>query len=201
MKVTDIKQQERQKDRFSVFISGKYAFSLNRMQMQESRLKIDAELTSQEINNWKQQSARGKLLDKVLRWLSIRPRSMWELSDYLRRNQTDESEAAIVTEKIISFGYLDDLKFAQSWVASRRALKSISMRRLRQELAQKRVASDIIDQVLQEDETDEQLVLEDLIERKSKISRYQDSDKLTAYLLRQGFGYGDIKDALARRAN
>jgi len=197
MKITDIKQQVRQKDRFSVFISGKYAFSLSRTQLQDSVLKIGSELSPSELKDWQKQSTQGKLLDKALRWLAIRPRSTWELQDYLRRNQVDKAEAKVVIDKIMSYGYIDDLKFAQSWVGSRRALKAVSIRRLRQELAQKHVASEIIKQVLAEDQTDELTVLRELIERKQHQSRYADKEKLIAYLARQGFSYSDIKEALA----
>lgn len=197
MKISDIKQQLKQKERFSVFISGKYAFSLNRTQLQDSELKIGVDLSPDEVITWKRRSVQGKLLDKVLRWLAIRPRSRWELADYLRRNKIEPNEAEKVIQKIESFGYLDDHKFADSWVASRRALKPVSVRRLRQELQQKRVATEIIDQILAEDETDEVEVLREIIEHKRRQSRYANEEKLIAHLARQGFHYSDIKEALA----
>ncbi len=94
--------------------------------------------------------------------------------------------------------YIDDADFAERWVANRRLLKPISKLKLRQELLKKRVPKEIIDQTLNQDETDEKEVLVELIEKKRKISRYQDDRKLMEYLARQGFRYGDIKDALGQ---
>jgi len=198
VKITNIQSQVKRKDRVSVSVDGKYSFSLGLNQVQNTGLKIGQAITKEELESFKQQSSDGKLLDKVLRWLAIRPRSAWELTDYLKRNKIEEADAQNVTEKVIGFGYIDDEKFAESWVRSRRILKSVSVKRLRQELFQKRVEADIIDKILAEDDADELDVLADLIGRKSKQTRYHDREKLIAYLARQGFGYSDIKEALDR---
>ena len=83
------------------------------------------------------------------------------------------------------------------WVDNRRLLKSTSQRRLQMELRQKRVADEVIQQTLANDPTDERQVLSDLIARKRKIARFAaDDQKLMAYLIRQGFSYEDVKDAM-----
>jgi len=199
MKITDITQQVRDKARFSVFVDRKYAFSLSDSQIRQSGLAIGQELSKDDLVHWKTESQEGKALDRTLRGLAIRARSQWELADYLKRKGVHPDLAAKITEQIKAFGYLDDRAFAESWVQNRRLLKSVSKRRLRQELLQKHVDADIIETVLAQDETSDQQVLDELIEKKSRQSRYHDEAKLLAYLARQGFSYGDIKDALARR--
>ncbi|HVX57404.1 MAG TPA: regulatory protein RecX, partial [Candidatus Saccharimonadales bacterium] len=101
-----------------------------------------------------------------------------------------------ILNKLSILGLLDDEAFARSWVANRRLLKPVSRRKLLQELRAKRVPDDAAQQALVEDETDEQAVLLDLIARKRRLSRYRDDRKLMQYLAGQGFGYGDIKEAL-----
>ena len=201
MKVTDIKQQVRQQSRFSVFVGGKYAFSLSDSQIRLSGLLVGQELGKEDIEKWKRESYEGKILDRTLRWLAIRPRSEWELSDYLKRKDVNDDLANKIIEQINGFGYLNDKSFAESWVRNRRLLKSVSIKRLRQELYQKRVPTDVVDEVLAEDEADDLSVLNELIEKKQKQSRYQDDQKLIAYLARQGFHYSDIKEALGRRSS
>lgn len=201
MKITDIKQQVRQQSRFSVFVGGKYAFSLSDSQIRLSGLLVGQELGKEDIEKWKKESNEGKILDRTLRWLAIRPRSEWELSDYLKRKDVNDDLANKIIEQINGFGYLNDKSFAESWVRNRRLLKSVSIKRLRQELYQKHVPTDVVDEVLAEDEADDLSVLNELIEKKQKQSRYQDDQKLIAYLARQGFHYSDIKEALGRRSS
>jgi regulatory protein len=93
-------------------------------------------------------------------------------------------------------GYINDAEFARRWVENRRLLKATSKRRLAQELRQKRISDEIINQTLEADETDELEVLKDLVERKRKQTKYQDDLKLMQYLARQGFSYNLIKTAL-----
>lgn len=119
---------------------------------------------------------------------------MWELRDYLRRKLADEITAGTILAKLQGLGMADDLAFAKAWVANRRLLKPVSKRRLVAELTQKRVPKDIITTVLDDDDTDERQTLRTLIAKKR--SRYDDPQKLMAYLARQGFGYDDIKAAM-----
>jgi regulatory protein len=127
----------------------------------------------------------------------MRPRSAWELNDYLRRKNTEEPVAKKIIAKLTKLDLVNDVSFARSWVENRRLLKPVSKRRLQKELKQKRVDETIIEEALREDETDERDVLRDLIARKRKQSKYQDELKLMQYLARQGFSYTDIKSALS----
>jgi regulatory protein len=125
-----------------------------------------------------------------------RPRSEWEMREYLKRKGYEQEQSDTILNKLSSRNYIDDLDFAKRWVESRRLLKSTSKRRLIQELRAKRVADDIINQVLDADETDEQAVLRELIAKKRSQTRYQDPQKLMQYLVRQGYNYDDIKTVL-----
>ena len=64
------------------------------------------------------------------------------------------------------------------------------------ELQRKHVAKEIIEAVLEGSTQSDQSALHALIERKRQQTRYQDDLKLMQYLARQGFQYGDIKEAL-----
>ena len=161
-----------------------------------SSLRIGQEFSEQELAQLQETASTDKALDRVLGLLARRPRSTWEIQDYLKRKDVDEVVAQEVLVTLQDKGYVNDEDFARRWVENRRLLKLTSARRLRQELRQKRVSDNIIDTVLEADETDEKQVLKDLIIRKQTQSRYKDATKLMQYLSRQGFSYGDIKDAL-----
>lgn len=197
MKITAIKQQTKRADRYSVFVDDKYAFSLSTAALLESKLVNGKELTQAQLKAFKQTSADDKLYNNALAYASLRPRSTWEMEQYLKRKKCDPKLAKKILSKLTDLEFLDDAAFAHSWVASRRQLKPISRRKLLQELRAKRVPDSVVAKVLDEDDTDERSVLADLVARKRKQSQYQDEQKLMRYLAGQGFGYGDIKEALA----
>lgn len=196
MKITAIKQQEKRKDRYSVFVDEKYAFSLSESALIEARLASGQEIDAKQLKSYKQLSVDDKAYGNALRYVVMRPRSEWELRDYLRRKQAEEPVIEKVVSRLRAIGLLDDVAFARIWVDNRRALKPTSRRKLALELKQKHVASDIIDAVLAEDgeSTDEREVLRQLIVRKR--ARYADNQKFMAYLARQGYAYDDIKSVI-----
>jgi regulatory protein len=194
MQITSIKQQQKRKDRYSIFVDGKYAFSLSESGLIESRLASGQELTQDELKDLKKTAGLDKAYGNALRYVAMRPRSLWELQDYFRRKGIDEEAGKQIAEKLQRIGLLDDLAFARAWVANRRLLKASSKRKLRLELKQKRVSEEVINQVLAEDTTDERDALRELVEKKR--ARYPDKQKLMQYLARQGFSYDDIKQVL-----
>lgn len=200
MKISDIKQQERLKNRYSVYVDGKYAFSFSESVLLEHKLHIGQELDEAQVKAYKKLSADDKAYGLTLAYIARRARSEWELRDYLKRKNYDEGLREQIIAKVRDLGLLNDRAFAESWVANRRQLKSMSKRRLTQELRQKRVGDDIIMQVLAEDETDERRILQELVAKKRKQTKYQDDTKLMQYLARQGFSYDDIKAALQEDA-
>ena len=196
MVITAIKQQVRRQGRYSIFLGGKYSFSLSSDALLESKLTVGKELGEGEVREFKQLSDDDKLYNNVLRYLSIRPRSRWEMETYLKRKKASPPLSDLILNKLSIKGMLDDKKFAEAYVHDRRLLRPTSLRRLQLELRQKRVSPDLISEVLGEDEVPDRDVLGELIVRKRKQTKYQDDLKLMQYLARQGFNYGDIKDAL-----
>jgi regulatory protein len=197
MKITKITQQAKRHDRYSIFVDEKYAFSLSESALLESGLASGQELTREQVTDYKQLSTDDKLYNRALNYVALRPRSIWEVEFYLKRKDSPAPLIEQITNKLQNLGLLDDKKFAEAFVHDRRLLRSASTRKLQLELRKKRVANDIIEQVLSEDETDEKSMLKSLIARKRQQTKYKtDNLKLMQYLARQGFNYGDIKDAL-----
>lgn len=197
MKVTDIKQQVKRKDRYSIFIDGKYSFALSESGLLSSGLKIGLEISNEELETQKQASVEDKGVYRVLDLISRRPRSEGEIKEYLKRKKYSDEEIEKILNVLSNKGYIDDQDFSRRWVENRRLLKPISTRKLWAELKQKRVNEEIIQQVLQNDETNEIDVIEELIRTKSRQTRYQDKQKLLQFLVRQGFNYEDIKQAFS----
>lgn len=197
MEITAIKAQVKRAGRYSIFVDEKYSFSLSDTALLESKLVVGQELTKEEVGKYKQLSQDDKLLGQVLRYTALRPRSVWEVQTYLSRKHCPAPQQQKILNKLTDLGYLDDMAFARAWVESRRLLKPLSARRLAMELRQKRVPSEVVDQVLSEQSIDELGALRKLVESRLRQARYRnDTLKLKQYLARQGFRYDDIQTVL-----
>ncbi len=196
MKITKIARQVKRADRYSVYLDGKYSFSVGETELLKLGLHSGQELTEQELSSFREEGDYGKWFDKTLNLLSYRMRSEWELRDYLKRKKAPEEFTEKILNKLSVNGYVNDEQFAKRWVENRRLLKATSRRKLTMELKQKRIPGDIIDRVLADDkeQVDERELLKELVEKKR--ARYPDKLKFMQYLARQGYNYDDIKSVL-----
>jgi len=197
VKITRLQPQAKRPDRVSVFIDDKYAFSLTRDQVAELELKLGQEVDPIRIRQFLADSVFGKLRDQTYRWLAIRLRSRWEIETYLARKTEDEKLRQRLLTLLDGQGYVDDAKFAAAWVRHRNLIKPMSQYRLKQELLQKRLPMEIIEEALSEQPQDDIAAIRSLVAKRGH--RYPDRQKLMAFLARQGFKYADIKTALSER--
>lgn len=196
MRITDIKQQIKRKDRYSIFADGKYLLSLSEAELLSSGINIGSEFSNKEKEELLQRGIIDKAYDQSLNLIMRRPRSEWEIRSYLMQKKLSEHNIEKAIKKLKERGYIDDLDFAKRWIENRRLLKSTSKRKLTLELRQKRVSDENVSIAMNEDLEEDKEVLRTLIEKKRRQSRYRDNQKLMAYLSRQGFSYDDIKSAL-----
>ena len=85
MKITKLSAQVKNPDRVNVFLDGKYSFSLTIDQVLEHKVKKDLEIDEQDVKKFEKLSLDGKLRQRALEWLMIRPHSEKEVMDYFRR--------------------------------------------------------------------------------------------------------------------
>jgi len=207
MKITSISVQQRDKNRVNVSIDGKYRFSLDLSQVTELGIKTGNEYTEAELADLENESQFGKLYMRALEYSLMRPHSQYELSQYLYRKTRDtrtkegsirKGVSKVLTERvyarIIEKGYVNDEAFARYWIENRQLRKGISKRKLQAELASKGVDRSIVESLLSETERTDEDELQKIIEKKA--GRYDDEQKLVAYLARQGFSYDDIKQGI-----
>ena len=92
LKITDIKQAVRNENRVNIYVNGKYAFSLDVAQVVDMGVKIGRVISEEELADYKKASEFGKAYQRALEWVLMRPRSVRELKDYLKRREI-QSEA------------------------------------------------------------------------------------------------------------
>lgn len=196
MKITAIKQQVKDKNRASIYIDGRYGFSLDLDQLIAEKLKLGLDLENGDLLNLKKKSADGKLRTRVIEWLSIRPRSIQELRIYLKRKNCDTSFADHLIAEMAQKKYLSDEKFAK-WFTELKSRQLKSTKEIRYLLIQKGVDAKIIESTLDEAKESEIQRLLSIVEKKRKTTKYRDNDKLLEYLIRKGYSFSEVKEALA----
>ena len=195
MKITKIAPAIKTAGRYNVFVNEKYAFSLDEAQLVKIGLRKGEEISKERLAELKSESDFGKNYIRAIDLISRRLRSEKEIRDWaFSKNWTKENTEKVI-ERLYERGFLNDEKFAASFVRSRAILNNYSMRKMKLELHKKGISKEICEKILSEsDEFNENAVLVKLIVKKR--SHYDDERKLIAYLARQGFSYDKIKTAI-----
>jgi len=196
--ITKISPQKKRQGYYNIFVDGKYALALTELDLAVFGLRVDQVLTPGLLNDLRSAQAKSKSYNFALRYLALRPRSIKEVKDYLTtRKDFSIQDADITITRLIEQNYLNDQDFAAMWVRNRLLLKPKSTSVLRLELIKKGIDKDIINEVLSQlDETAQIASLSDLITKKVRQTKYQNKQKLTEYLSRQGYSYSLVKKTL-----
>lgn len=196
MRITAIKKQIKNPERVSVFIDGKYEFSLSLDQLLQQKLKQGDELDKADVKRLKKVSADGKLRMRSVEWLLNRPHSEREFRDYLYRKKAEPELIESFVKEFSKRGYLDDQKFGK-WFIELQKRRAKSNRAIRSELFKKGLSRELVDELLEGESDDESERLKKLIEKKRKAARYRnDPLRLAKYLTSQGFSYSLVKEQL-----
>lgn len=196
MIITKISPAVKTPGRYNIFVDGQFSFSLDETQLVNLGFKKGDEISESQLDELKNESSFGKNYIRAVALISRRLRSEKELRDYAWRKQWTPDNTDRVVERLRERGYLNDEKFAESFVRSRANTRNFSAKRMQVELQRKGIKPEIIARVMTaSDDYDESTALNTLIMKKH--GKYDDERKLIAYLARQGFRYDDIKTALA----
>jgi regulatory protein len=194
--ITLLEVQKRNKNRVNVHLDGEYAFSLTLDEA--ARLHKGQVLSEADVERLHNDDDVIRAVDASARFLATRPRSEHEVRDNLVKKETDPTVIDAAVERLRALGYLDDLAFAQYWVQNRTTFKPLSARALRYELRQKGVANPIIDQVLADLDGDSAAysAAQEHLRKLRGLTRREFSEKLTAFLQRRGFSFGEIRPVI-----
>ncbi len=197
MKITALKAQVKNPERVSIFVDGKYSFSLSLDELVAQKLKGGQELSPADVKRLKKTSADGKLRARTLEWLLNRPHSTRELRDYLYRKKAEPETIDSLVSEFTTRGYLNDTKYGR-WLLELRQRKGKSNRAIRAELFKKGLDREVVEELVGDQPSDELDRLKALIAKKQSLPRYRrDPEKLKSYLVGQGFAWQSVKEALS----
>jgi regulatory protein len=124
--------------------------------------------------------------EKVLRFLTFRPRSQKEVENYLDRKRVDPVDKLKLLKRLKQLNFLNDEEFAQWLIEQRARLKPKGKRALRQELRQKGIKPEIVEKALQ--------AVNEVVEAKKIVAKKKlAAEKMAALLVRRGFSWETIK--------
>ncbi len=91
---------------------------------------------------------RKRARNVAYRYLTVRPRSRWEVEQKLRDREFAPDVITSVVDHLRELDYINDRSFAAQWAVSRMRSRGFGRRRIEQELYAKRIDREIVQETL-----------------------------------------------------
>ena len=182
-----------------VELDGEFAFVLYKGELKRFGIQEEAELSEELYEKIRKEVILKRAKLRAMHLLTDTARSEKGLREKLRQGHYPEDIIEQAMDYVRSFGYLDDRKYAESFVLSRKESKS--RKEIYAALLQKGVSAEQIQEVLDEvyaEEGEREAIRKLILKKHVDVLQANEEElhKLYGYLARKGFRYEEIRKAI-----
>lgn len=197
--ITKIEVQKKNKNRCSVFINEEFAFGMDLDSVIKYDIQKGNEYTDHEYEDLLKKLQYEKAKFAALRYIDYSPRTIKETIDKLQTLEFEETVVEATLEFLKSYGYLNDLEYAHSFIRNRIHQKRHGRHKVSYDLIRRGISKDISAPILEEYQEAEYEGATYLYHKKTKgaeITDQKEKAKITRYLQSRGYSYDIIKDVI-----
>jgi len=189
-------------NKIHISIDGEYLLTVDENFWLDCGYISDDEIDSEELAAFEEAAGSRIAFNSAMNSLDYRDHSVREMKIKLLRKFDEECVNSAI-ERLIELGLLNDERFAENFARELYEHKKFGKNRIKSELFQRGIASDIIncvlDEIFESEEADNIERIVDIINRKyyNKMIDENLRQKVFASLVRLGYGYSDIRQAMS----
>ncbi|EUJ29124.1 recombination regulator RecX [Listeria floridensis FSL S10-1187] len=169
MIITAIRLQEKNKERYNIFIDEKYRFSVDEEVLARFSLLKGKTLSENEISEIEQADSERVGLNRAIQFLSHRVRSEKEVRTFLAKHEIAPEQRDAIIQKLVEMDYLDDAEFAKLYVRTQAKTTTKGPKKIERELIEKGIVRELIVESLANYQSDDQE--QNALKEASKIAR------------------------------
>jgi regulatory protein len=202
MQITDIKNQKKRKNRFSIYIEGKYRFSLDYDTLARSDIHIGDEIDDKQIETLELKDEFARARDYGFSLISYRDRSEWELKNRIMEKGFQREVAKEIVKWFKEEGIVNDRNFVNRWLDVVLQTKPMGKMRVLHELRAKRINEKIIEEVCSKRlsyQTEMELAKKACEKRMKVLKSYPEEvgkRRLFQYMKNRGFDFEIIQQLM-----
>lgn len=184
-----------------IHIDGEYLLTVDEDFWFSSGYVSGDEIDDGDLVAFKEAAGSRLAFNSAMFSLDMRDHSEREIRQKLSRKY-DENSVDTAVEKLLDLGLVNDRRYAELLTRELFERKRYGKNRVRSELYRKGIASEIVNEVLEEyeneNEPDNVQTIVDIIEKKyyNKLIDEKSRQKVVAALVRLGYSFSDIRQAM-----
>ena len=201
MTITSIEQAKKRMERVNIFLDNEFWVGLDKNQLIDLRIHKGLAISEQEKKSIEEASGFYKLIEKAVNFTIIRPRSKFEIYQYLTlKKEVEEETANKVTEYLEEKKFLSDDYFADWYIKTRTSIGFHGNNKIYAELLKKGISKTIIKKYFAEnvqDNSEKIIKLYEKIQNQIKAkSQIEKKYKIYQRILSRGFTFSEVDQAL-----
>lgn len=199
MKITQVSPQKNNSQRVSVFVDGKYSFSLDAADAALRGIRIGKELSQGDIHNLLMESEFTKARDSALNVLAAKSITAKLLCDKLSQKGYDKAVISEVINELTDLGYIDDEAYANMYLEY--CLEKLwGKNKIRFEMKKRGLSDELIENAINSvNASNEISSMSDLILSKygsDNLTDIKTKARITRYFASRGFEFSKIDAAI-----
>ena len=193
--ITELKVQEKNKKRVSVFLDGEFYCGMGLFTVMQNRLKVGEQVDEKRLAEIAAEDNYSEALDKALNYIAKAMHTKMQVIVYLKKKEYDGKTIARVIDKLQEYGYIDDEMYAKKFAEerSRREGKRKIALELKVKGIDPKISETVLDDEFSEDEGCRRVAEKYL---KGRPLDRELKQKCYRYLLSKGFDYDVAKSTL-----
>ena len=204
--VTEINPQKRKKDRYNIYLDGEYAGSLNAEMLVLGGIKMNKEISSTKFKEILKQDNDKYAFDLALKAIAAKRRTVFETRSYLLDREIDEASVDHAINKVLEYGYLNDLEYAKEFVSYYINAEKYGRLTIAYKLKTKGIEESIIHTAITAFSEDiersiAQKHYDKLTVKYQNLSPFERKGKISRALAAKGFGFEIINSIVTAKDN
>ena len=191
MEITKIEKAGRKS---RLYLNDAPAFCLYPSEIRKSGLKEGSQMEEADLEKICSEFLEKRAKKRCLMILKSEDKTEKQLRDKLRADEYPDRVIDCAINYVKSFGYVNDLRYACSYIESMQASRSIL--RIRTELMKRGLSAAVIEEALQQsDAVDEQEQIRNLLKKRGfsgEKASVQERQKMIRFLVGKGYRYAQI---------
>lgn len=195
MIVTKVEQIDNK--RYRIYVEEEFVFLLYVTDIRKFKIEEQGSISEEEMEEIYKDTVLRRAKLKAMQLLKSMDYSEKSLRDKLAKLYYPEKAINQALEYVISFGYIDDERYAKNYVRFKK--DSTSRRQIEYTLQQKGISNDIIRAAFEEEyQGESNAVVKAICKKAGSLEQVQEMPpdqkrKLSAYLFRKGFTWDEIQ--------
>ena len=201
MKITNIEQQKKNKNRMSIYVDNEYAFGLNISIYEKYNLKKNMEVTEDFIQEVLINEEKNKAVNQGLKILTASQKTEKEVRDKLGVLDFEKDIIDYAVDYLKDQRYINDEQYTESFIKDQLNFSKDGRRKIRTKLYRKGIDMETVDRKISE--IDDDVFIENALfvaRKRLKTMTFGDEherdQKIFRFLFYKGYDFDIVKKAV-----